>query len=156
MKGLLTTAIISVFLTGINPVFAGERGTAAEAEALVKKAVAYLKSHSREEAFAKFQDQEGGFVDKDLYIFVYDLNGNNVAHGANINMVGKNLLNAKDGGGKYYVRERLELAKNKDKFWQDYKFFNPMTQKIESKTSYREKVGDLIVGCGVYKDPLAY
>src|SRR5438067_1644452 len=126
MKRFLTTAIVSVFLTGISLVFAAEdRGTEAEAEALVKKAVSYLKSHTREDAFAKFQDQRGGFVNKDLYIFVYDLKGYCVAHGANLNLVGKNLFDAKDGGGKYCVRERLELAKNQDKFWQDYTFFNP-------------------------------
>ena len=43
------------------------------------------------------------------------------------------------------------LAKTKGKGWQDYKFTNPVSKKIEQKSAYIEKVDDLIVGCGVYK-----
>jgi cytochrome c len=43
------------------------------------------------------------------------------------------------------------MAKTKDKFWQDYKFTNPLTKKIEPKSMYLEKHGDVMVGCGIYK-----
>jgi hypothetical protein len=32
-----------------------------------------------------------------------------------------------------------------------YKFLNPVSQKIEGKAMYLERVGDTLVGCGIYK-----
>ncbi len=130
---------------------AGEFGTPAEAEAMVKKAIAYIKAHGKEKAFAEISNPKGQFVDRDLYITVYDLNGTCLAHGANPKMIGKNFIDLKDPDGKAFVKERMELAKTKDKFWQDYKFTNPVTKKIEPKSMYCERFGDIIVACGVYK-----
>jgi signal transduction histidine kinase len=91
------------------------------------------------------------FVDRDLYIFAYDLSGKCVAHGANQKMIGIDLIGMKDPDGKEYVKERVEIAKMKGKGWQDYKFPNPVTKKIESKSAYIEKADDVIIGCGAYK-----
>ena len=57
----------------------------------------------------------------------------------------------KDPDGKEYVKERVEIAKMKGKGWQDNKFPNPVTKKIESKSAYIEKADDVIIGCGAYK-----
>lgn len=47
----------------------------------------------------------------------------------------------------------VDLAKTKGKGWvEGYKFLNPVTQKIENKSMYLERVGDTLVGCGIYKD----
>ena len=132
-------------------VCAQERGTTAEAEVLVKRAVAFYKSNGREKAFAAFMDQKGGFVRGDLYIFVYDLNGKCLAHGGNAKMVGLDLAELRDADGKMFVRERLEIAKDRGKGWQNYKWTNPVTKQIESKTAYIEVVDNVIVGCGAYK-----
>jgi hypothetical protein len=35
--------------------------------------------------------------------------------------------------------------------WVDYKWPNPITNKIEDKSSYVEKMGDYFVGVGIYK-----
>jgi signal transduction histidine kinase len=66
-------------------------------------------------------------------------------------MVGKDLAELKDADGKYFVKERIEIAKTKGKGWQDYMFTNPTTKKLEHKTAYIEKVDDFIFGCGAYK-----
>lgn len=88
----------------------------------------------------------------DLYVVVYDLNGKCLAHGQNPKfLVGKDLIGMKDPDGKAYVKERVELAKTKSQFWQDYKFSNPLTKKIEPKSMYMERMGNFLVGCGVYK-----
>ena len=152
MNKILVMMLAAVFLAGF-PSFAlsGEVGTPAEAEAMVKKAVEFIKVNGKDKAFAEFTGQKGGFVNRDLYITVYDLNGKCLAHGANDKMVGKDLIGLKDPDGKAFVKERMELAKSKDKFWQDYKFTNPVTKKIEPKSMYCEKFGDVIVACGVYK-----
>ena len=74
------------------------------------------------------------------------------AHGANEKMVAKNLMELKDVDGKPFVKERVELAQSKGTFWQDYKFSDPLTKKIEPKLTYCEKLDDTVVCGGVYKN----
>lgn len=152
MKRLITAVILTVFIlvTGQAAV-AAEFGTPAEAEAMVKKAIAEIKSVGKDKAFAEINNGKGKFTDRDLYIFVYDMTGKCVAHGFNQRMIGKDLGEMKDQDGKFYVKERIEIAKSKGKGWQDYKYTNPVSKKIEAKSAYIEKIDDLIVGCGVYK-----
>jgi len=128
-----------------------KRGTTAEAEALVKKAVAYVKANGKDKAFAEISDTKGKFVVGDLYVFVYDLTGKCVAHGGNAKMIGKDLIEMKDPDGKSFVKERVEIAKTKGSGWQNYKWNNPTNNKIEDKTAYIQKCDDLIIGCGAYK-----
>jgi len=153
LKKLIATMIGVSFLVLVsgNITIATQFGTAGEAEALVKKAIELTKNDGKEKAFAEINNPQGKFVDRDLYIFVYDLNGKCVAHGFNKKMIGKDLFEMKDPDGKYFVKERIEIAKTKGKGWQDYKFTDPITKKIEPKTAYVERIGDLIVGCGIYK-----
>jgi uncharacterized phage infection (PIP) family protein YhgE len=127
------------------------KGTSAEAEALVKKAVAYIKKHGKDEAFRQINDKHGIFTNRDLYVFVYDMNGRGVAHGANTANIGKDLINQKDPDGKLYVQERVEIARTKGSGWQDYKMVNPTDKKIEDKMAYIERCDDLIVGAGAYR-----
>lgn len=152
MKKILVVVVLGILALGIGKIsFTGEFGTKEEAEALVKKAISMIKAEGKEKAFAEINNPKGKFVDRDLYIFVYDMNGKCVAHGFNPKMIGKDLLEMKDADGRYFVKERIEIAKTKGKGWQDYKFTNPLSKKIELKTAYIERVDDLIVGCGVYK-----
>ncbi len=74
-----------------------------------------------------------------------------LAHGANAKMQGKDLIDLRAADGKFFMRERLELAKAKGKGRQDYKFVNPVTRQIEPKAMYFEKYEDVIVNCGIYK-----
>lgn len=124
---------------------------AVAAQALVKRAISYLKQHGREAAFAAYHDPNGAFIQGDLYIVVYDIDGNNLAHGANKESRGKNLIDAQDADGKYFMRERVTIARQNESFWQDYKYRNPVTGKTDAKSSYFERVDDLMVGCGIYK-----
>lgn len=152
MKRVITAIWIGLFVWVTGSVaYAAEFGTTAEAEAMVKKAIALIKADGKDKAFAEVNNSKGKFVDRDLYIFVYDMNGKCVAHGFNQKMIGKDLIEMKDPDGKFYVKERIEIAKTKGKGWQDYKFTNPLSKKLEQKTAYIEKVDDLIVGCGIYK-----
>ena len=130
---------------------AEERATPQDAEDLVKTAISYMKKHGPEKAYATYQSKTGPFIYKDLYIMVYDMNGKCVAHGADPSRVGKDFADAKDPDGKLFVKERIEIAKTKGHGWQDYKFMNPATKKVEQKTSYVEKVNDVIVCAGAYK-----
>lgn len=66
-------------------------------------------------------------------------------------MIGKNLIELKDIDGKAFVKERMDLAKAHANFWQDYKFTNPETKKIEPKSMYCEKLDETVVCGGIYK-----
>ena len=126
------------------------RGTEAEAEALVKKAVAFYKKNGKDKAVAEFMKVPGPFVDRDLYVTVYTLEADSLAH-INPKMVGKNMMELRDGDGKYHIKERMEAARKGTSGWQDFTFFNPVTKKIEPKRMYWEKHDDLVFACGAYK-----
>ncbi len=128
-----------------------EKGTKEEAVAMVKKAVEYAKANGNEKAFSEISNPKGQFVDRDLYVVVYDMNGKCLAHGANQKMVGRDLIDNKDVDGKEFMKERIALMKANNTAWQEYKFMNPVTKQIEPKLMYLERHGDLIFGCGVYK-----
>ncbi|MHB8772494.1 MAG: cache domain-containing protein [Syntrophales bacterium] len=152
MKRIITVICLAVFMMAVNhAAVAAEFGTPAEAEAMVKKGIAEFRAAGKDKAFAEINNTKGKFIDRDLYIFVYDIKGKCVAHGFNQKMIGKDLIEMKDPDGKFYVKERIEIAKTKGKGWQDYKFTNPLSKKIENKTAYIERVDDFIFGSGAYK-----
>ena len=130
---------------------AGANATKDEATAMVKKGVAFIRSSGKDSGYAEITNKAGKFVDRDLYLVVYGLDGTVRAHGANEKMVGKNLIELKDVDGKAFVKERVDLAQSKGTFWQDYKFTNPVTKKIEPKQMYCEKLEDTVVCGGIYK-----
>jgi len=130
---------------------ASDHGSQNEAVALVKKAIAYIKTYGKEKAFAEFSNQDGQFKDRDLYIMVYDMEGNNKAHGANAKLIGKNLSDIKDADGKFIVKSFIETASAKGTGWVDYKWPNPVSKAIEPKSTYVEKYEDILIGCGIYK-----
>jgi cytochrome c len=133
--------------------WAQSKATAAEATAMVKKGVAALKAAGKDSSkiYSEVIAKDPKWVDRDLYLVVYGLDGTVRAHGANAKLVGENLIDMLDIDGKPYVKERVELAKSKGSFWQDYKFTNPTTKKIEPKSMYCEKLDDNAVCAGIYK-----
>lgn len=133
---------------------AADTGASAdEAVALVKRAVAYVKANGKDKAYAEFSNPKGQFIDRNLYIFVYDFNGTALAigNGNAGKMVGKNLLDMRDADGTYLIKGMVALAKEKGHGWFDYKWPNPISKAIEHKSSYVERLDDTIVGAGIYK-----
>jgi signal transduction histidine kinase len=130
---------------------AADDGTREEAMAMVKKAIDYIKANGNDKSFEEISNLKGQFIDRDLYVVVYDMTGKCLAHGQKKSMVGKDLIDLKDTDGKEYMKERVELMKKQTTAWQDYKFMNPVSKQIEPKSMYIERFGDLIVGCGIYK-----
>lgn len=153
MKQLLKSMSVAACVLALHiPVLAADdRGTAAEATALVQRAAEYLKANGPAKSYAAFNDTAGQFKDRDLYVFVMDMNGKMLSHGANAKLIGKDLTNLKDSDDKLFIKTMLDVAKTKGKGWVDYKWPHPVTKAIEPKSTYVEKVDDLVVGCGIYK-----
>jgi cytochrome c len=140
-----------VLVCGATLATAAEFGTKDEAVALVKKAVVFIKEQGPSNAYPEITNRAGKFVDRDLYVVVYGLDGKVLAHGGNQKLVGKDMIDTQDVDGKYFVKERVELANKKPDFWQDYKFVNPTTKKVEPKEMYCERLDQTAVCAGVYK-----
>jgi cytochrome c len=133
-------------------VVAAEYGTKEEAVAMVKRVQEKFKKDGADATFKAVSDKSiPELHDRDLYPFVYDMNGLNVAHGARPALIGKNLIDLKDQDGKYLIREMVKIASGPGRGWIDYKWPNPISNKIEDKSSYVEKMGDYFVGVGIYK-----
>ena len=125
-----------------------------KAEALVKEGYAFLKANGKAALTAEVQKTSGKFHAKPgnpLYLFVYDLNGVVLAHGAEVNLLGVNRLNVKDPDGKQYVKDFVAVGQKKGGGWVDYKRMNPDTKQIEHKTSYVLAEEGVVIGCGMYK-----
>jgi hypothetical protein len=60
-------------------------------------------------------------------------------------------MDVPDANGKFFRKDVVELAKTKGVGWVDYKYKNPATNKVENKTTYLRKAGDVIICCGTYK-----
>ena len=153
MKTKLALMVSLALSMGAFNAHAADGGaTKEDAVAMVKKGVAAIKAKDKDKVYADISDKANAdFRHLDLYLVVYALDGTVRAHGANAKMIGKNLIELKDIDGKAFVKERVEMAKANPTFWQDYKFTNPETKKIEPKSMYCEKLDDTAVCGGIYK-----
>jgi cytochrome c len=129
-----------------------EMGSEDEARSMVQRVQEQFTKDGPEVTFKAAIDRSTKeFHDHDLYPFIYDLNGVVVAHGARPVLVGKTLISLTDQDGKILVQEMAAIAKATGSGWIDYKWPNPLTNKIEDKSSYIEKMGDYFVGVGLYR-----
>jgi signal transduction histidine kinase len=151
MKKLVQSVLLSTALAICSQASAADYGTSEEATAMVKKAVAYLKANGKEKTLAEVSNSKGKFIDRDLYISVYDMNGTVVAHGVNPKLLGKDVSELKDADGKQFIKEILSKANSSGKGNADYKWPNPVSKEIQAKTVYFEKADDLVFSSGYYK-----
>jgi signal transduction histidine kinase len=150
MKSLFKGMLLALLATGfVATAAAEERATLDQAQALVKKARAYIREVGPEKAYAEISNPKGRFVDRELYIYVYDKQLNNLAHGGNQKLIGKNLADLRDTDGVYVNKGLLEVAQKGGGTFK-FKFLNPATKTIEVKTGYAEMEGEVMVGSGIY------
>lgn len=144
---------IAAFLFGSMclTVQAAEVGTADEAVAMVKRAVGDITASGTDKVYAAITAKDPRYADRDLYVIVYGLDGKCLAHGLNPKLVGKDLIGLLDTDGKAFVKERIDQAKAKASFWQDYKFTDPITHKVQPKSTYCERLNETAVCVGIYK-----
>lgn len=148
-KKMMILIFIGVFAA--ISVYAAEKGTAEEAKKMVEQAAAYITANGEENAIKEINKPDGKFVKGEMYVFAYDMNAVMKAHPVNPKLIGQNLFNETDSKGKLFRKEIVELAKSKGSGFVDYTYMNPVTKQEEPKTTYIQKVGNLIVCCGAYK-----
>ena len=147
LRSLVCTAVAATAFGA----FASTGGSADEARAMTKRAAAFIKEKGADAAYAEFINGTS-FKDRDLYVSVYDLKGNCLAHGANPKLVGKNLWELKDMNGVEIIKMQTALATTKGEGWSEpFTFVNPQTKAMQPKETYVQRVGDTWVGVGHYK-----
>ena len=128
----------------------GERGTPAEAKAMLQKAVDHYNSVGRNQALADFNAKKPPFSDRDLYVFCIGPNRTIVANGGFPQYVGTAQDLWKDADGKPLGQAILDMVKDSGEGSVRYRWINPVTHKMESKIAFGQKVGDDVCGVGAY------
>lgn len=123
-----------------------------DAKAWVDKAVAFYKASGKRIALAEFTNPKGPFVQGELYIYALNPKGTMLAHGVNEKFVGEDFIDLKDSDGKHFIKEIVDTANAKGSGWVEYKWYQPVSAQWLPKTAYFEKVDDLIICSGVYKE----
>jgi cytochrome c len=127
------------------------RASRLEAQAMLDRAVAYLKTSKPEEAFANFNNPQGDFVQDDQYVFAIGLeDGRYRASGASPQLHGMDVRGMKDAAGNPFFEEMITLAKTSGAGTVHYVWRNPATNAVESKHSLIQRVGDVLLGVGFY------
>jgi hypothetical protein len=133
-----------------------QSGTADEAKAMLLRAVAAVKA-DKAKALDMFNKGEGGFLDRDLYPFCFNISdGKSVAVG-NPNakqLLGQDQRTLKDVTGKAVGLEQFATAQKPEGQLTEtsYLFPRPGTDTTPvPKVSFTTKVGDLVCGVGYYK-----
>lgn len=161
MPGLcLRTAVIALFASLTGPVLApvaSAADTAAlathldekRARALLARAVKHVEAKGAA-GLADFSRQ-GPFVDREIYVFALSADGTLLASGgSSAGLIGRKVTDQVDAVGKPFFREMLEGAAAKGEGRVEYRWLNPIDNKVEPKETLYRKVGDTIVAVGFY------
>ena len=131
-------------------------GTADEAKAMLMKAVAAVKA-DKAKALDMFNKGEGGFLDRDLYVFCENVSdGITVAMG-NPNekqLIGQDGRARKDSTGKAYGLELYAAGQKPEGQITEVNYMRekPGPNKTPvPKVSFVERAGDIFCGVGYYK-----
>ena len=154
MKSQIQLSIVfgALLLLMANPVSAADPEiTPQKVVSLVEKSVQLIQEKGPEAAFPVLSDPEGEFVDGELYVFTYDMDGTIVQH-LRPRLLGKNMMNIKDKEGKCLACDFVRIAKEEGRGWSQYWWPKPGSREVSVKVSYIMKVPnhELFVGAGVY------
>jgi cytochrome c len=132
------------------PGFAAERGTPAEAKALLEKAMAHYAEVGRTRALADFNKGKAPWKDRDLYVFCFDSSRIEVANGGFPQYVGVSADLLKDVNGQSVGKAGAEIARKNGSGSVNYDWLNPVTHRTEHKTAFFHTAGDDVCGVGAY------
>jgi hypothetical protein len=127
---------------------AQQSGTADDAQALLAKAAAAVRADEAG-ALARFDNPNGGFKDRDLYVFCFDLRSGVVLAGPP-STKGKDVRTLRDPTGKRFGQEMLANINQGGVIVVNYLFPKPNSTVPVPKESFVEGLGDIACGVGYY------
>jgi signal transduction histidine kinase len=156
-RSVIVAAAAAAALTLAATAFAQQDyGTADEAKAMLAKAVAALKA-DKAKTVDLINEGKGGFLDRDLYPFCFNLSdGKNVAVASpnSKQVLGTDIRNLKDATGKLFGPELYAAAEKPEGQITEVSYMWPRAGSDKTpvaKVSFVTKVGDLGCGVGHYK-----
>jgi signal transduction histidine kinase len=142
-------AVLVLFLSTSRPAAQAQFGTEAEAKAMLNRAVAAVKEN-KEKALETFNKGEGGFKDRDLYVFCANASDGTLT--AHPHLKGEHLQDivGKKGFplGKVIMETATEGKIDQVTYW----WPRPGSDKPLEKHSFYTKVADQTCGVGYYKE----
>ncbi|MFZ4285457.1 methyl-accepting chemotaxis protein [Variovorax sp. HJSM1_2] len=130
--------------------FTLQQGTAEEAGALVQRALQQRAVSSRHAFLQQITKPNGGFHDRDMYVFALDEQGHYQAFGGNPAKVGTRVQDIPGIDGARLL-EAIVAQCEQAPGWVEYDITNPASGAVQTKMSFVAKVDDVYLGCGVYK-----
>ena len=141
-------AVIQVLSTTAS-VWAADFGTAEEAKAMLERAVAAVKE-DKAKALDMFNNGEGGFKDRDLYVWCANASDGIITATPYWNK-GKQLRDIEGKRGAPFGETVMENATEGTIKETTYWFPRHPTGEVLEKTLFYTKAGDQICGVGYYK-----
>lgn len=154
MPGRLQTALLIALSLAFLPGASQEpHASRRDVIQMVDRAVTYYETNGIEALGTALEDPENtDFHDRGLYGFIVSDDGQFVAHGANPQLDGKNLIKLKDQNGVYLIRDFIETGRTKGRGWVNYLWLNPATRKLQPKATLVQKLdAGHYVAVGVYQ-----
>ncbi len=127
------------------------QGTADQARQMVFDAMAHIKRAGYQQAVSDFHDKAGSFIDRDLYIFIFDRSGRYLVHGAMPEKDGTDLHAIAGLDANQLVSDAWGICDHEQGGWVNYTITNPVTREVQAKSSYVMPLDDQrLIGCGCY------
>lgn len=145
---LVTAVTVGLSLNG--GLVGADRGTPAEAKAMLQKAAAHYKAVGRKQALADFTGKKPPFTDRDLYVVCIGPHGIVTAHGGYPAYVGASADVLKDADGKPVGTTIWNTGSSKGEGSIQYPMLNPISNRVERKSTSFLKVGDDVCAVGAY------
>jgi hypothetical protein len=120
---------------------------------MLQKAVGHYAAAGRKQALADFTGKQAPFVDRDLYVVCVGPGGIVTAHGASAAYVGQSADLLKDADNRPVGMTIWTTGSSKGSGSLLYPMINPVTKKVEKKTSVFQKVGEDVCLVGAYDAP---
>ena len=155
VRALIIGVTSAAALTLLAAVLAqqGQIGTPQEARAMLDKAAAAVKADEAV-ALAMFNKGEGGFRDRDLYPFCFQVADGKLVASPKAVPAGTDVRTLKDRTGKVYGPEIYAAAQKPEGQITEVSYMFPKpgtTAPAVPKVSFVTKVDDLGCGVGYYK-----
>jgi Cache domain len=149
-----TLTTMTLLLSGVTlggTAIAQQFGSAAEAKAMLERVVVAVKA-DKAKALAMFNAGEGGFKDRDLQPFCFNVSDGKIVASTVPNLLGTDIRMLKDKVGKEFGQENYKAAIEGKITEVSYMFPRPGTDPTPfQKVSFITGIGDIGCGVGYYK-----
>ncbi len=128
-----------------------ENPDAAQAKAMIAQALEYTDQHGISALIEKVNAAAPEFHYGEHYVFILDNTATIVAHPINPAWIGVGDDTGRDADGNPFFAQMVAAAvENPDGTWFNYRWPNPVTGEVATKSSWVVMRDDHLIGVGIY------